>query len=119
MVRSSAYRKKKYENKIGGTEVEARFTAQKDHMVEQENVKLTNMVSVETAVKAIVEAGGASVIDIPFYLDVGREMWKKYQKFTGTTLDNEFDAVRDKWVARGLTDAEIIKIADLFAVTLT
>lgn len=119
MVRNAGDRIRKYEAKMDPTVIGARFTAQKDDMVAQETVKFAELEAIEIDIKAITDGDGIATIRVPFYLACGRQFYKINQNFTGTTQDNEFDIVRDKWVARGLLDATIIDIAALFGVTLT
>jgi hypothetical protein len=108
LVRPQVYRIKKYEGKVTGDVVKARFDALKDTMAEQQSVRFSDLVNLENTVKSIVEPEGVATILIPHYLNFGRELYSLTSRFSGTTLDNEALLVFQKWKARGLS-VDILK----------
>jgi hypothetical protein len=103
MVRPQVYRIKKYEGKVVGDVIKARFDALKDTLIEQQQVRFSDLVNVENTVKGIVEPEGVPTILIPHYLNFGRELYSLTQRFSGATLDSEASLVFTKWKTRGLT----------------
>jgi len=119
MVRPQVYRQKKYEAKVSGDVVKARFDALKEVMVEQTAERFADLVAFEEGVKKnILEPRGIPNIMIPFYLNVARELYKLSRKFTGATLGKEALLVKQKWTARGLSAEVIDEIIDYFGITL-
>lgn len=119
MVRDAMLRIKKYEQKLDPTVIQTRFTALKEMMVDQVNVRFADLVTFENQVKlTILEAAGIPTINIPFYLNYAREVYTKGQRFSGTTLCNECSLILDKWVARGLDRDVLTDIAEAFGVTI-
>lgn len=119
MVRSASRRKEKYEAKIDADVARARILAHKDSMVEQMEAATADLATLEAEVKKVVEGYATPVASmmIPFYLNVGRELYKKSKKFSGNTFTMEADVVCAKWVSRGLTPAVVTLIAALFGHT--
>jgi hypothetical protein len=116
MVRPQVYRIKKYEGKVVGDVVKARFDALRDTMTEQQSVRFSDLVNLEQTVKGIVEPQGVPTILIPHYLNFGRELYSLTSRFSGTTLDNEAMLVFQKWKARGLTVAILKSIGSAFGL---
>jgi hypothetical protein len=108
LVRPQVYRIKKYEGKVTGDVVKARFDALKETMAEQQSVRFSDLVNLENTVKSIVEPEGVATILIPHYLNFGRELYSLTSRFSGTTLNNEALLVFQKWKARGL-NVDILK----------
>lgn len=64
------------------------------------------LVSMETQVKQVLDGQGVSIIDYPFYLDFGREIWRLQRKeVSGESLAIEVATLASKWVARGLSQS--------------
>lgn len=116
MVRPQVYRIKKYEGKVVGDVVKARFDSLKDSMVEQQQVRFSDLENIENTIKGIVEPQGVATILVPHYLNFGRELYKLTQKFSGTTLDNEALICFTKWKSRGLTVAILKTIGSAFGL---
>ena len=54
----------------------------------------------------MLDQEAVSVIQYPFYLDFGREMWRlKRQNLSGDSLAKEAATMIGKWVSPGLTQA--------------
>jgi len=115
-VRPASLRRVKYEAKINADVVRQRFSDLKDSMVKQEDERFAELVSHENAIKSILETAGVPTKDIPFYLNVGRELYRLTSRFSGATLVAEAQLVRQKWVARGLLDEVIEKILRYFGI---
>jgi hypothetical protein len=116
LVRPQVYRIKKYEGKVVGDVVKARFDALKETMAEQQSVRFSDLVNLEQTVKGIVEPQGVPTILIPHYLNFGRELYSLTSRFSGTTLDNEALLVFQKWKARGLAVAILKSIGSAFGL---
>jgi len=121
MVRSATYRKAKYTAKIDADVQRSRISALKDSMAEQMQTASAELATVETNVKAILEAETSAIssIFVPQYLNVGRQLYRLSKKFGGSTFDLEAGVVCDKWVSRGLKGQVVEKIAQLFGSTWT
>jgi hypothetical protein len=116
LVRPQVYRIKKYQGKVTGDVVKARFDALKDTMAEQQEVRFSDLVNLENTVKGIVEPQGEPTILIPHYLNFGRELYSLTSRFSGTTLDNEALLVYNKWKARGLKTDILKAIGSAFGL---
>jgi len=116
MVKPQVYRQKRYEAKIDADVVRARFVAQKDVMAEQTSAKFSDLATMETSVKAILEPLGVPTIQIPFYLNFGRELYSLTSNFSGATLANEAKVKYEKWKARGLSADNLKAIAQSFGI---
>ena len=119
MVRPQVYRIKKYEGKVVGDVVKARFDALKETMAEQQEVRFSDLVNLENTVKGIVEPQGVPTILIPHYLNFGRELYSLTQRFSGVTLNTEATLVFQKWKARGLQVALLKAIGSAFGIDTT
>jgi hypothetical protein len=77
------------------------------------------ITAMELQVKQVCDGAGVSVIEIPFYLNFGREMWALSRKeISGETLAIEAATLIAKWKARGLTEAVLQGIrTDVFNVS--
>jgi hypothetical protein len=115
-VRPAVYRRAKYEKKINADVVRQRFADLKDTMVTQTDERFSELVDAENAAKGILHEAGVPTIDIPFYLDVVRELYRLTRRFSGPTLQAEAQLVRQKWVSRGLLDDVIVKLLRLFGI---
>lgn len=116
MVRPQTYRIKKYQGKVVGDVIKARFDALKDAMVEQQQVRFSDLENLEMTIKSIVEPQGVATILIPHYLNFGRELYSLVQRFSGATLNSEATLVFQKWKARGLTVALLKAIGSAFGI---
>jgi len=119
MVRDASRRKQKYAAKIDADVIRSRIMAFKGSMVEQMEAKTAELATLESNIKAVLEAQTTTVYSafVPMYLNVGRELYKLSKKFGGSTFEAEAKIVLDKWKARGLAQAILTDIAALFGVT--
>jgi len=119
MVRHPAYRQRKYEAKIDADVVRSRFASLKDLMVEQTSVKFSDLADMEDGVKRnILEPAGVPTIQIPFYLNYARQLYRLTTKFSGQALINEAKLKIETWVARGLNRDLLVKIAEYFGIPI-
>ena len=117
MVREQVYRQKKYEAKVTGDVVKARFDALKEVMAEQTSARFGELAIIEDSIKKeILEPAGVPSIQIPFYLNVARELYSKSRMFTGATFQMEGQLIGQKWVARGLKKDIVNQILQKFGV---
>ena len=86
----------------------------------QSVIAVTPMITaMELQVKQVCDGAGSSVIQIPFYLCFGREMWALGRKeLSGEAMAKEAALLIAKWVARGL-DAPVLQAirTDVFNVS--
>jgi len=111
--RTYLVRYKKYSAKFDPDTVRNRFAQVKDIALDQAQEQFARLVDFEEAVKARLNELGVPVIQIPFYLNVAREIYRAMTRHVGKTLEIEVKAIKAKWVTRGLDPAivdEVIKI---------
>jgi hypothetical protein len=63
------------------------------------------IVAMEAAVRAEIDAQGATLILAGQYLNFGRQLWSLMERYTGATAVAEASALRSLWIARGLAQA--------------
>jgi hypothetical protein len=76
------------------------------------------ITAMELQVKQVCDGAGVKTIQLPFYLNFGREIWALTRKeVSGETLAIEAATLIAKWKARGLTEAVLQAIrTDVFNV---
>jgi hypothetical protein len=76
-------------------------------MFEHVQAQTVSLVSMELQVKQTCDASGVSVIQYPFYLDFGRELWHitHETEMSGESAAQEAAVLITKWTARGLTQS--------------
>ena len=83
---------------------------------------LTGLVAMEVLVQTQLNADGTiPTIDYPFYMNFGRETWKRQKEgIDGPALLLVAQSLHDKYVAYGLDTAVLVTIADnVFGLTVT
>jgi len=86
--------------------IKAVLDDKRDAMFSRVSAVIPAIASMEGQVKQVVDGLGVPTIQIPFYLDFGREMWRLQDKdISGETLAMEAAVLISKWTARGLTEA--------------
>ncbi|MCX6841755.1 MAG: hypothetical protein NTX53_05690 [candidate division WOR-3 bacterium] len=88
-------------------------------MIEHVQAQIVSIVSMELQVKQTCDASGVSVIQYPFYLGFGRELWHMTheREMSGESAAKEAAVLISKWTARGLTQAVLQAIrTDVFSV---
>jgi hypothetical protein len=121
MVRDATHRKAKYEAKIDADVIRSRITALKPSMAEQMDSASAELATVETNVKAILEASTTTIFSCynPMYLNAGRELYSKQKRFGGGTFQAESGVILDKWLTRGLNGKVLENIGQLFGSSWT
>jgi len=87
--------------------IKAVLDLKRPKMFEHVQTQIVSLVSMESQVKQTCDASGVSVIQYPFYLDFGRELWHitHETEMSGESAAQEAAVLIAKWVARGLTQA--------------
>ena len=86
--------------------IKAVLDDKRDAMFSRVSAVIPAIASMEGQVKQVVDGLGVPTIQIPFYLDFGREMWRLQDKdISVETLAMEAAVLISKWTARGLTEA--------------
>jgi len=87
--------------------IKAVLDLKRPKMFEHVQAQIVSLVSMESQVKQTCDASGVSVIEYPFYLDFGRELWHitHETEMSGESAAQEAAVLIAKWVARGLTQA--------------
>lgn len=82
-------------------------------------VVFEQIITMEQQVRATINSSGVSVIQYPFYLNFGRQMWSKIRKgMAGESLAQEAAILIAYWTAQGLTQAVLQAIrSDVFNVS--
>jgi hypothetical protein len=98
--------------------VNAILTEKRPKMLEHMSSVVPMMAAMEIQVKQVCAEAGATVIQIPFYLCFGREMWALTRnELSGEAMAVEAATQIAKWVARGLDTAVLESIrTDVFNV---
>jgi hypothetical protein len=98
--------------------VNAILTEKRPTMLQNMSSVVPLMTAMEQQVKQVCDGAGVSIIQYPFYLCFGREMWKMTrQDLSGESMAKEAAVLVAKWKARGLTEAVLQAIrTDVFNV---
>jgi hypothetical protein len=99
--------------------VKAILDTKRPKMLEHMTTKTTALVAMEGQVKQVLDGEGVSIIQYPFYLSFGREMWRlqNNQEMSGESYAIEAATLIQKWVARGLSQTVLEKIrTDVYSV---
>jgi hypothetical protein len=107
-----------WDEKYNIERVTAILTAKRPTMLQNMSAVVPLMTAMELQVKQVCDGAGATVIEIPFYLCFGREMWALIRKdISGEAASIEAATLIAKWKARGLTEAVLQAIrTDVFNV---
>jgi len=119
MVRSAEWRRRKYDAKIDAETIASRFEALAEHIREGIATELPTLTAIEVSVKALCEKYGVYSWQIPFYLNVGRQLYKIIKKHTPAVQKQEAQIVANKWATRGLNTSLIREICLLFGLDIT
>jgi len=98
--------------------IKSKVDKKRPDMLTRANTAFVSQYTRDTEVKQTLDAAGVSVIQYPFYLAFGREMWRlQRQDLSGESLAKEAVVLITKWTARGLTQAVLQAIrTDVFNV---
>jgi hypothetical protein len=99
--------------------VSAILTEKRPKMLQNMSAVVPLMTAMEIQVKQVCDGEGATVIELPFYLCFGREIWKlTRQDISGEAAALEAATKVAKWVSRGLTQSVLQKIrTDVFNIS--
>ena len=99
--------------------VSAILTEKRPKMLERMTAVQPMIAAMELQVKQVCDGAGATVIQIPFYLCFGREMWALTRKdISGEAMAKEAATLIAKWKTRGLVEAVLQGIrTDVFNVS--
>ena len=80
---------------------------------------MVDMNQIDTQVREVINGAGVTMIQYPYYMCFGREMWSLRRRgTTGEALAIAASVLIAKWVARGLTEAVLQGIrTDVFNVS--
>jgi hypothetical protein len=94
----------KWDIKYDTTRIKATLDAMRPSMLAHVQAQFVSIASMEGQVKQTLDASGVSVIQYPFYLCFGREMWHMthQREMSGESAAKEAAVLCAKWVARGL-----------------
>ncbi len=108
-----------WDEKFNLERVHAILTEKRPKMLQHMESVQVSLASMEQQVKQTCDASGVSVIQYPFYLCFGREMWAMIRReMSGESAAQAAAVLIAKWVARGLTQAVLQAIrTDVFNVS--
>ena len=108
----------KWDAKFDTARIKATLDAMRPTMLQNVTAVTPMITAMELQVKQVCDGAGASVIQIPFYLCFGREMWSLLRKeLSGEAMAKEPALLIAKWKARGLVEAVLQGIrTDVFNV---
>jgi long-subunit acyl-CoA synthetase (AMP-forming) len=108
----------KWNTKFNTERIKATLDEMRPTMLANVTAVYPMITAMELQVKQVCDGAGVSVIQIPFYLNFGRELWALTRReVSGETLAIEAAVLIDKWKARGLTEAVLQAIrTDVFNV---
>jgi len=109
----------KWDTKYDTTRIKATLDAMRPSMFAHVQAQFVSLASMENQVKQTLDASGVSVIQYPFYLCFGREMWHMthQNEMSGESAAQAAAVQIAKWVARGLNQAVLQAIrTDVFNV---
>lgn len=118
MARSPLLRARKYDAKMDATVIGARFAAQRDGMVEQEQGIQAELAEVERHARIILNEAGVSVVQIPSYLCFARQCYKVGKTHLEATRVNEVWIKYQTWVYRGLNGPLLATLAALCGTSI-
>jgi len=109
----------KWDAKFDTTRIKATLDAMRPSMLQNVTAVTPMITAMEIQVKQVCDGAGSSVIQIPFYLCFGREMWSLTRKeLSGEAMAKEAALLIAKWVARGLDTPVLQAIrSDVFNVS--
>lgn len=112
-VRPATYRIEKWDKKMSGDLISANALAYKDTMKQQVSIQFPLLEELENAVKVILGDEGVDVYQNVWYINAGREMWRKHNKFAGNQLIYECNIILQKYVSDGFVQAILERIRDV------
>jgi len=104
---------KKWSSKFDPDTVRSRFSQVQSLANDLAQEQFANLVQFETEVKNRLNELGVPVIQMPFYLNVARQIYRAMTKHSGKTLEAEVKVIKATWTARGLDPTYIDEITKL------
>lgn len=120
-MRTDAQRKDKYVAKTTPTTVGLKVASVLGDMKSGFSAAISDLYPIETKIQGILNsAGTVPTLRYPFYLNFGRELWKRdWAGIDGPALVAMAVVLTAKYVDYGLVEAHLIKIAlDCFGITV-
>jgi len=118
-TRNPTRRSDKFEGKTDEEVIKMRTTALKPMMVEQQHETTAQQFRLEKLVGDALASEGLFGIELHHYRNFSQELYGLSRLFRGLSLDKEASLKAKKWKARGLTEARLQKVANIFGITLT
>src|SRR5512136_417999 len=101
----------KWDAKFDTTAIKATLDKIRPKMLSSFSAVTPMITAMELQVKQVCDLEGATVIQYPFYLCFGREMWAMTRKeISGEAAAVEAATLIAKWVQRGLTQSVLQEI---------
>lgn len=101
-----ARRIKKWDAKFNTERVKGTLDAMRPEMQAHVQTTFPSITAMELQVKQVLDGRGVSIIQYPFYLSFGREVWRLISKqLSGNSLAREVAVLVEKWKDRGLSQA--------------
>ena len=119
MVRPGEYRTRKYAAKMDPDVIADRFEKLADHMRYGMRTHIPALAVVENEVKIICERHGIKSWQLPFYMNVARQLYRIVMRHIGDTAKAEAQLVANTWATRGLDTTVIAEICKLFGFEIT
>jgi hypothetical protein len=109
----------KWDAKFDTARIKSTLDAMRPSMLQSVTSVTPMITAMELQVKQVCDGAGATVIQIPFYLCFGREMWALSRKeLSGEAMAKEAATLIAKWKSRGLVEAVLQGIrTDVFNVS--
>ncbi|HDQ99040.1 MAG TPA: hypothetical protein ENN51_01955 [candidate division WOR-3 bacterium] len=103
-----AQRIAKWNAKYDTGRIKATLDELRDRMYMNVQSVFPMLTSMEEQVRQTLDADGVSVIQYPFYLSFGREVWARIRRgMSGNSLALEVATLVAKWTARGLSPSTL------------
>lgn len=121
MVSSGDKRNAKYLAKYDAVTVGTRYGLVKDIATGAFAATANTMAMYETQVKNDILANISPAVpayQIAAYLAFMRQCFKRFRKYSGTTLVLELQGIANSWFDKGLSSTGLVNIAALFGATL-
>ncbi len=100
--------------------VKTKVDKKRPRMLARVQSQFPALTTMEDEVKQVLDGLGLPVIQYPFYLSYGRELWRitHERNMSGESAAIEADILLNKWVARGLVRSALEKIRkDVFNIS--
>jgi hypothetical protein len=120
-MRNDAQRIAKYLAKTVPATISLKVAAVLEGMRTNFGDAITDLVDIETQIQAICNTEGVVTIKYPFYLNFGREIWRRvHEGIDGPSLVDAAQSLHDKYVTYGLDTAVLVDITDqVFHITVS